>query len=65
MLIPKHHRQHLRSIGFPHWFWYNIPRWAYGDRYKFKDGSIAYLFDGAIVTIWKNTRVLWRADNGK
>jgi hypothetical protein len=65
MLIPKHHRKFLRSIGFPHWFWYPIPQWAYGDRYKFKDGSVVYLFDGEIVTIRKNARILWRVDNGE
>ena len=62
MLIPKHHRQFLRAIGFPHLFWYNLPMWAYGDRYKFKDGSVAYLFDDEIVTIRKNARILWRKD---
>lgn len=64
MLIPKHHRQFLRSIGFPHWFWFDLPMWAYGDRYKFKDGSIAYLFEGEIVTIRKGARILWRKDYG-
>ncbi len=65
MLIPKHHRKFLRSVGFPHLFWYDLPNWAYGDRYKFKDGSVAYLFDGEIVTIRKNARILWRKDYGK
>ena len=65
MLIPKYHRQFLRSIGYPHLFWYDLPNWAWGDRYKFKDGSVAYLFDGEIITIRKSARILWRKDYGE
>lgn len=65
MLIPKHHRQVLRSIGHPHWFWDRIADWAYGERYRFRNGSIAYLGDGEIITIRKGARILWRAENGK
>ena len=60
MVIPKHHRKFLRSIGFPHMFWFDLPKWAWGDRYKFSDGTIAYLFDGEIITIRKGARILWR-----
>ena len=60
MLIPKHHRKLLRSIGHPHWFWFRIADWAYGERYKFRDGSIAYLFDGVITTIRRGGKILWR-----
>lgn len=62
-LIPKHHRQFLKSIGFPHWFWRDLPMWAYGDRYKFLDGSTAYLLEGEIVTIRKNARFVWSNEN--
>ena len=70
MLIPKYHRQLLRSLGFPHWFWFPLSSWAFGDRYKFRDGSIAYLFEDEIVTIRKGTEIVWRKDyelpqNGK
>ena len=65
MLIPKHHRKFLRSIGFHHWFWYPIPNWAYGDRYKIKNGSVAYLFDDEIITIRHNARILWSKGNAK
>ena len=60
MLIPKHHRQHLRAIGHPHWFWRHYPDWALGERYKFRDGTVAYLFEGKIITIRKGAKVLWR-----
>ena len=65
MLIPKQHRQFLRVIGFPHMFCFDLPRWAGGDRYKFTDGTIAYLLDGEIITIRKGARILWRIDNGE
>lgn len=65
MLIPKHYRKVLRAIGFPHMFWFEISRWAWGDRYRFTDGSVAYLFDGEIVTIRKGARILWRTEYGK
>jgi hypothetical protein len=64
MLIPKIDRQFLRSIGHPHWFWDRIPDWAFGERYKFRDGKIAYLYRGKIITIRKGGRILWRAYGG-
>ena len=60
MLIPKIDRQFLRSIGHPHWFWKRIPNWVAGERYKFRDGSIAYCYAGMIVTIRRGTKVIWR-----
>ena len=63
MLIPKQYRQMLKSIGHPHMFWIRTYDWACGERYKFKDGSMAYLVDGEIVTIRKGTRTLWRKDH--
>lgn len=65
MLIPKQHRKFLRSIGYPHWLWYPVSNWAWGERYKFKDGTIAYLFDGKIITIRKGALILWRTDYDK
>lgn len=65
MLIPKIDRQFLRRIGHPHWFWNRIHDWAFGERYKFRDGSVAYLFEGKIITIRKGTKMLWRAENDK
>jgi hypothetical protein len=64
MLIPKIDRQFLRSIGHPHWFWNRINDWAYGERYKFRDGKIAYLYRGKIITIRKGGTILWRAYGG-
>jgi hypothetical protein len=60
MLIPKHHRQHLKAIGYRHWFWHRILDWALGERYKFRDGKVAYLFDGKIITIRRGATTLWR-----
>ena len=62
MLIPKHHRQMLKSIGHPHLLWYRIDNWAYGERYKFQDGSIAYLMDGEIITVRRGAKILWRRE---
>ena len=64
MLIPKHHRRKLQVIGYPHWFWYKIHNWAYGERYKFKDGAVAYLFDDEIITLRKGATVLWKKEDG-
>ncbi len=64
MLIPKHHRQLLRTIGLPHWFWNRISDWAFGERYKFRDGSVAYLYEGEIITIRRGSRRLWGNING-
>ena len=62
MRIPKYHRQLLKSIGFPHWFWFPINDWAYGKRYKFTDGSIAYLRGDEIVTVRRADKILWRRE---
>ena len=62
MLIPKHHRQMLKKAGFSPWFWYQISNWAYGERYKFRDGSIAYLMDGEIITVRRGAKILWRRE---
>ena len=62
MLIPKFHRQRLKRIGFPHWFWSRIMNWACGERYKFRDGSIAYLLDDEIITIRRADKILWRRE---
>ena len=59
MLIPTRQRRMLRSIGHPHWFWYQINDWAFGERYKFKNGDIVYLFKGEIVTLRRGTVALW------
>lgn len=64
MLIPKIDRQFLRSIGHAHWFWERIPDWAYGERYKFRDGTIAYLYRGQIITIQNGGRILWMTYGG-
>ena len=64
MLIPKHYRKHLRAIGHHHWFWVRIPNWAFGERCRFRDASIAYLYGGEVITIRKGNRALWRKDNG-
>ena len=62
MLIPKHHRQMLKKAGFRRWFWYQISNWAYGERYKFRDGSIAYLMDDEIITVRRGAKILWRRE---
>jgi hypothetical protein len=62
MLIPKHYRRQLRSIGYYNWFWYRIQDWFYGERYKFIDGKVIYIFDGDIITIRKGTDILWRSE---
>ena len=64
MLIPKHHRKLLRSVGHRRLFWHRIFPWAFGERYKFRDGSIAYLKNDEIITIRRGDRILWmRSDN--
>ena len=60
LLIPKHHRKMLRSIGHRHLRWYQIEDWAMGERYKFKNGTVAYLLDGEIITIRKGANIIWR-----
>lgn len=64
MVIPKHHRRFLKSIGHPHWLWYPITNWAYGERYKFKNEVVAYLFDGEIVTLRRGATILWSSHYG-
>jgi hypothetical protein len=63
MLIPKHHRKLLRSIGHPHLFWHQIRDWAFGKRYKFHNGVVAYLFDDEIITLRRGAKILWRKEN--
>ena len=60
MLIPKIYRKFLRSIGHPYWFWTRINNWAFGERYKFRDGSVAYLYGCKIITIRRADKILWR-----
>ena len=62
MLIPKYHRQMLKKMGFHHWFWSRIFNWAYGERYMFRDGSIAYLMDDEIITIRRGDKILYRRE---
>ena len=62
MLIPKHHRQFLRSIGHHHWFWYPTHNWAYGKRYKFRNGVVVYLFDEEIITLRRGADLIWRKE---
>ena len=62
MLIPKHHRQRLTEIGHGYWFWYQISDWAFGERYKFKNGVIAYLYAGEIVSLRKGAKVIWKLE---
>ena len=60
MLIPKHYRHQLRSIGYRNLFWRRIQDWAFGERYKLIGGEVVYIFDGDIITIRKGTDILWR-----
>lgn len=61
-IIPKHHRKHLKSIGYPKWFWTRTWDWMFGERYKFRDDSIAYVKDDKIVTIRYSDKILWRRE---
>ena len=71
MLIPTIDRRFLKSIGHPHWFWKRTYDWAFGERYLFRDGSIAYCKGGKITAIRKGMRILWcegknkEAEDGK
>ena len=62
MLIPRNYRRFLRKIGHPHWFWDKVTDWAFGERYRFRDRSVAYMGDGNIITIRRGSKVLWRED---
>ena len=62
MLIPKYYRQQLKSIGHPHWFWYRTYDWALGRRYKFRNGTVAYLFDDEIITLRRGADIIWRKE---
>lgn len=62
VLIPKHHRQMLKKAGFRYWLWFQIHHWAYGERYQFRDGSIAYLRDDEIITVRRGDKILWRRE---
>ena len=63
MLIPGYYRRQLRDIGYPHWFWYQIGDWAYGERYKFKNGDIVYLARGEIISLRSGTKSLWTKED--
>lgn len=60
--IPKHHRLQLRSAGFRYWMWERIWDWAFGERYRFRDGSIAYVRNGEIISIVYRDLVRWRKE---
>ena len=62
MLIPIHHRKLLKSIGYTRWFWTRTFDWAFGERYRFRDGSIAYINHDEIISIVRADRVLWRKE---
>ena len=62
MIVPKHHRELLKSIGHPHWVWKRTWDWALGKRYRFRDGSIAYIYEDEIITIRRGDRVLYRKE---
>ena len=62
MIIPKNYRKELRSAGFHYWMWKRIWDWAFGERYQFTDGCIAYIKNNEIVTIRRGDRILWRKD---
>lgn len=62
MLIPRHHRLTLKKACFRYWLWYQISNWAYGERYKFRDGNIAYLKDDEIITVRRGAKILWRRE---
>lgn len=59
MLIPRHYRKQLKAIDYRKWFWRRIWDWAYGERYKFRDGSIAYVKRGDIVSIRYGGYTIW------
>ena len=60
MIIPKHIRRKLKSIGHWHLLWYPAPDWFGGRRFKFRDKTIAYLVGDEIVSIRKGANYLWR-----
>lgn len=60
MLIPKHYRKQLKAIGIRKWSWDRIWDWAFGERYRFKDWSIAYVKNDEIITIRKGDRIIWK-----
>ena len=62
MIIPNHYRKQLKSAGHPRWVWKRIWDWAFGKRYRFRDGSVAYIYDNEIVTIRHGDKVLWRKE---
>jgi hypothetical protein len=65
MLIPKRHRQHLKSIGHRHWFWKRLPDWMLGERYKFRNGVMVYLLDDEIITLRRGAKFLWKSEGVK
>ena len=62
MLVPKHHRQFLKSIGHWHLLWYPVAGWAYGKRFKFKNGVVVYLHGDEIVSLRHRTDFIWRKE---
>ena len=63
MLIPKYYRQHLKYIGHHRWFWSRIDDWAFGERYKFRDGMVAYLAEGEIISLRRGANFVWRKED--
>ena len=63
MIIPKRHRKLLKSVGHPKLTWVRIWDWAFGERYRFRDGSLAYLKNDEIITIRRGDSILWRKED--
>lgn len=61
-IIPRHHRKLLKYLGFRYWVWERAWDWAFGERYRFRDGSLAYVKNGEIITIRHGDRILWRKE---
>ena len=62
MLIPKHHRQFLKSIGHWHLLWYPIADWALGKRFKFKNGVVVCLYKDEIISLRHRAIFIWRKE---
>ena len=65
MLIPKHYRRQLWAIGYRRLFWNRIWDWAYGERYRLNGRIIVYVKSGEIVSVRKNSMILWRSQDGQ
>ena len=61
-IIPRHHRKFLRSVGFRYWVWKRAWDWAFGKRYQFRDGSLAYVKNGEIITIRRGDKIIWKKE---